>query len=851
MKKYSIIVLTFLILQFAGAQEKMDYFLPADVTYDPAIPTPEQFFNQQVGEWHLTHDKIYYYITEIARLSDRAVLEEYARTYENRPLVNLVFSSPENMKQLGQLKEKHYLFSEPGRNITREGVPLVLYLGYGVHGNESSGPNSAVLTAYYLAAARGEKIDRLLQNCIILVDPSLNPDGMTRQSDWANQTQSAVPMPKSDSRQFSEGWPGGRGNHYWFDLNRDYLLLVHPESRGRVKRILEWKPNILNDHHEMGSSASFFFQPGVTTRINPLTPGKNQDLTGKIASYHSKYLDNIGSYYYTEEGFDDFYLGKGSSYPDINGGIGILFEQAGFRGRITNTPEGPKKLAFAIRNQFTVTLSTLDAAMNLRDELLDYQKTFYTDALDQAGKDPVKGYVFGNNGDKTTTNEFIKLLNQHQIKVYNLRENFQSEGFSFSTESGYCVPANQKQYLLIKTLFDRVKTFKDTTFYDVSTWTMPFAFNLPFAEVRSQKELQNICGNRETEAVKIKGTVIGGESRIGYVFRWNEYLSPNALNVAQQHGLLARVASENFDLLIGDKTESFLPGSIFIPAAGQKITSGNIFKIMTGIAESTGVDMYSATTGLTPSGIDLGSNNFIPLEKQEILMAAGPGVNGNDAGELWYLFDQRYKIPVCLINPEALGSAKLDDYTTLILPGGNYNLPDKGVAMKIRSWVQAGGVLIACESAAQWAAQNELSKTRFKSEPKADTSKLTIYANRNKEADKNQIAGSIFMAEMDITHPLCYGYATKNVAVMKTGTMVAESLNIPYSEPARYTAEPYVSGYVSEKNLNRIKKAPILSVQKSGSGKVISFYESVNFRGVWMGTNKMLMNAVFFGKTIR
>ena len=334
MKKTVIFILfLFNFILITNSQEKLDYFLPDNVTYNQNIPTPEQFFGQQVGEWHLTHDQILYYMKEIAKVSDRAIIQEYARSWENRPLVQVIFTSAKNHGNLNELKELHKKHASPNENISSEGVPLIVSLTYGVHGNESSGPNTSILTAYYLAAAEGDKIDKLLDNTIVLVDPNLNPDGFTRHSTWANMHQSQTISANSDSRQYSEVWPGGRTNHYWFDLNRDYLLLVNPESRGRVAKFHEWLPNIVTDHHEMGSNSTFFFQPGVPSRNNPLTPENNYVLTHEIAKYHARFLDKIGSTYFSEEQFDDYYFGKGSSYPDINSSVGILFEQAGFRGR--------------------------------------------------------------------------------------------------------------------------------------------------------------------------------------------------------------------------------------------------------------------------------------------------------------------------------------------------------------------------------------------------------------------------------------------------------------------------------------------------------------------------------------
>ncbi|HKL31453.1 MAG TPA: M14 family zinc carboxypeptidase, partial [Tangfeifania sp.] len=470
-KNITLLFLIFGILFKTAAQERLSYFLPENVTYDSEIITPEEFFSQQMGEWHLTHNQVLNYIKEMARQSDRAIIQEYARSHENRPLVHLIFTSPENLGRLEELKQLHRDFANPESEISKDGVPLVVTLGYGVHGNESSATNSSVLTAYYLAAAHGAKIDSLLKNTIILIDPCMNPDGFTRHSTWANMHQSAVDVPDANSRQFNEVWPGGRTNHYWFDLNRDYLLLVHPESRGRVEKLHEWKPNIFTDHHEMGANSTFFFQPGVPSRNNPLTPEENYKLTREIAGYHARFLDETGTLYYTEEQFDDYYFGKGSSYPDVNGSIGILFEQAGFRGRIRETSNGIKKLSFGIKNQFTVTLSTLEAAFDMKDELLTFQRNFYSEALKLAEDDPVKAYIFGNSEDRVKISEFINLLNRHQIEVFKNDNEYTASDNRFLPGNSFVVPVKQPQYRLIKSIFEEVSSFADTTFYDVSTWT--------------------------------------------------------------------------------------------------------------------------------------------------------------------------------------------------------------------------------------------------------------------------------------------------------------------------------------------------------------------------------------------
>jgi hypothetical protein len=835
--------LLFLIL-FSVAQEKLGYFLPNDVSYNKNIPTPEQFFNQEMGEWHLTHDQVMYYIKEISELSERAVFYEYARSYENRPLVHLVVTSEANQKKLDKLKELHYNFSEPGSNVSKSDVPLVVSLTYGVHGNESSATNSAVLTAYYLAAAQGEKINELLENTIVIIDPCLNPDGFTRHSTWANMHQSIMANGDANSQQFNEVWPGGRTNHYWFDMNRDYLLLVHPESRGRVEKFHEWKPNIVTDHHEMGANSTFFFQPGVPSRNNPLTPERNYELTHEIAKYHAKFLDNIGSNYFSEEQFDDYYFGKGSSYPDINGGVGILFEQAGYRGRIRQTSNGTKKLAFAIKNQFTVSLSTLEAAVNLHDELLEMQKDFYQTALEEADKNKTKAYVFGSETDKVKTQIFIDLLNRHQINVYSNKNNLTADGIEFKAGSSYIVPVKQKQFRLITSLFEEVTSFTDTTFYDVSTWTFTHSFDVAFARLSSTKEIADM-GNKVVSET-ITGKLIGGKSELGYLFRWNEYSTPTALYKLQNAGLITKVSTNTLSFEIDGTTENFSYGTIYIPASGQNLNSNEIYNLITKTAKTSGIDFYGLSTGLSPLGIDLGSGSFASLTKPEILIFTGGSSSSRDAGEIWHLFDQRYQIPITLSETSGLRNLNLSKYNTIILTGA-FREWGKSEVQKLKTWTEQGGNLIAYKGATVWASQNELGSSKFIKPVEPDTSKYLKYAERRKERSLNYISGAIFNAKLDITHPLCYGYSNENLAVFKSGTTVAEPLGRKYVEPVTFTSTPYLSGWVSEENIKRLTNAPIVSVQSIGRGTLISYHDNMTFRGIWLGTNKLFSNSVFFG----
>ena len=357
------LLLLCLFVSFSSMAQKVDlsYYLPKDVSYNKSIPTPVSVIGHEVGEWHITHDKLVEYMKALAASSDRINIEFTGKTFEDRPLLLLTITSPKNHQNLENIRKTH-IEATNSSSVSIAENPIVVYQGFSIHGNEPSGSNAALAVAYYLAAAEGTAIDDLLDNAVILFDPSFNPDGLQRFAYWANTNRSKNINPDPNDREYREIWPRGRTNHYQFDMNRDWLPVQLPESRARIASFHKWLPNILTDHHEMGSNSSFFFQPGIPSRTNPLTPQLNQDLTKEIATYHAKALDKIGSLYYSEESYDDFYYGKGSTFPDINGSIGILFEQASSRGHAQETVNGVLTFPFTIRNQFTAALSTLEAA---------------------------------------------------------------------------------------------------------------------------------------------------------------------------------------------------------------------------------------------------------------------------------------------------------------------------------------------------------------------------------------------------------------------------------------------------------------------------------------------------------
>jgi len=847
-----LLAVLFLFIFSTSFSQELSYYLPDSVQYNPAIPKPKDIVFHNVGEYHITHDRLVNYMQALAKAApDRIKLETMGFTYEGRPQVLLIITSPRNHQNLEQIRQQHVQLTDPSKSasLNIENMPVVLYIGHSIHGNEQSGTNASLVSAYYLAAAQGKQIDELLNNTVILFDPSFNPDGMQRFSTWVNQHRSKNLVTDPNSREFSEVWPGGRFNHYWFDLNRDWLPAQHIESQNRLKWFHLWKPNILTDHHEQGSNATFFFQPGVPSRVNPLTPAKNQELTEKIAKFHAQFLDRIGSLYFTKENYDDFYYGKGSTYPDVNGAVGILFEQASSRGHAQQTSNGVLRFPFTIKNQFTTTLSTLEAAKNLRKDLLDWQREFYRSALNDAASFATKAYVFGDAADPAKTEIFVNMLRRHQIDIYQLNDNAKAEGTEFKKGSSYIIPAAQPQHRLIRGIFDKTLTYKDSLFYDITAWTMPLAFGLPYAELNATQYTQNLLGEKITTDKTFSGGIVNGRSEIGYLLDWAGFYAPAVLYELQTAGIVTKVATNTFEMGTAGGAKKYNYGTILIPVSMQNLSSTQLHERLKAIAEKYSVQIQAIQNGGVSNGSDLGSSRFSVLTRPSIAMLVGTGVNALDAGEIWHLLDQRFNIPMSHLEVGTFNRVDLSRYNTIIMVGGNaYNELNKE---KLKSWIQGGGTLILTEEAVSWAAQNGISNVTLKrAKSGIDTTKRLSYTDRDQLEGAQAMSGAIFRAEVDLSHPLAYGYSQPFVSLFKANRVFMERSKNPFATPFFYKDKPLQSGWLSKENYDAMKNSAAVIVNASGSGRIISIADNPNLRAFWLGGTKLFMNAIFFGRNI-
>lgn len=816
---------------FAQNQNELSYYLPQNTTYNQKIPTPSSVIGHEVGQWHVTHDKLVQYMYALDAASDRITIENRGKTFEDRPLLLLTITSPKNHQNIETIRTAHIASTDNDATIDMTSMPIVVYQGFSIHGNEPSGSNAALLAAYYLAAAESEEVENLLDTVVILFDPSFNPDGLQRFAYWVNTNKNSNLNPDPNDREYNEVWPGARTNHYWFDMNRDWLPVQLPESRARIKTFHDWLPNILTDHHEMGTNNTFFFQPGIPSRTHPLTPKLNQELTRKIGDFHAKALDKIGSLYYTEEDYDDFYYGKGSTFPDINGSIGILFEQASSRGHIQESDNGIITFPFTIRNQFTTALSTLTAATSLREEILTYQHNFYKNAREEASKENGKAIVFGNEKDAASTYHLAEILKRHRIKIYEIKNDFTANGNQFKKGYSYMVPKNQKNSRLLKAMFEKRTTFQDSLFYDISAWTFPLAFNLDYVEDTSTANL-----GAEVNTLQLKAGNLTDKSSYGYVMQWHEYYAPKALNMILSNNIRAKVAMSPFKI----NGTAYDYGTIFIPVQNQSKNAEELFAFLKEVAEESHIQIDAISTGLT-EGIDMGSRQFIALKEPKIALIVGEGVTSIDAGEIWHLLDQRYDIRVTKLDTENLSKMDLSRYNTMILPNAKL---DSTVAKKLKSWVSEGGTLIAYENTIRWLKTNKLLKLDMKKTKL--TAKNVTFEQKDDFKGAQLVSGAIFEAKIDRSHPINFGYKNATLPLFKNDTIMMAPDKQSYNNPIQYTKNPLLSGYISKVNLDSLANSVPFQAKRLKAGKVVLFTDDTNFRAFWYGTNKLLMNAIFF-----
>jgi len=768
------------------------------------------------------------------------------RTAQLREQLLVTVSSPENLANLDDILAKRNIPYQ-NKELKASLDPLVIWLGYSVHGDEISGANAAMVVAYYLAASEEKEIETMLANTVIVLEPSINPDGMDRFVNWVTTYRGSANNSDADHIEHHQGWVSGRTNHFWFDLNRDWLLLTQQESQNRLKYFHQYQPHVLGDYHEMGANSSYFFQPGIVSRTNPLTPKKNVTLTKELAKFHAKALDKAQRLYYSEENFDDFYYGKGSTYPDINGSIGILFEQASSRGMQQDTINGLLTFEYGIQNHVLTSLSTIEGAWKNRNELKKYRHNFYQQSINLAKKEKFNGYLLNETKDKYRLHVLLDKLTQHQINVYPLSDDFSYKGNTYAKEASYYVPIEQSQYRLIQALFNQETDFPDNTFYDVSGWTMPLAMDIDFQALDSTWGLELMNKPWSKKDIASVGKISPNNSDYAYAFEWHHSLAPKLLNQLQSKEIKAKVATGSFISQVNGKKRTFANGTIIIPAGIQ--SADNWRENLADLAEEINIELVTINSGLTSQGIDFGSSSFRPIKQPNVLLLGGKGMSQYEAGEIRYYLDEMLQIPVSIVEHSRLANINLENFSHLILVNGDYKVLSDSNISQLKKWLKQGGVVFAQKRGAKWLAKQDILSVDFIDKKQIDQlfdSEQLSYQDKEKLNARKRIAGAIFSTELDNSHPLAYGYTDKNLPLFRNSTLIMDSRQQPFVTLAKYNAKPLLSGYTDKNLVNLLAHHSAIVAHNYGKGRVIATADVLAFRGYWLGSAKILANSLFF-----
>lgn len=837
MKSVIIRFTVLLLLSTAKANaEGIEYFFDSSIEFDRNIPTPGEFLGYEIGSRITEHHRINAYFEKLDALSERTSLVEIGRTHENRQLYVLIVSSPENIQKLEQYK----VTRQQARKGEGPDTPLIIFLGSTVHGNEVSGSEAALLSAYYYVAAQNEVVKEQLRNGIYFIDPVRNPDGQERFASWINSNTSVHTYNTSPyDREHTDGWPRGRGNHYWFDLNRDWVNIVHPESKARVAHFQDWLPHAQADHHEMGTNSTFFFEPtdpdGNESRF---IPKSTYTLNNLFADHYSKALDNIGSFYYTKESFDNKNPNFGSTYPDYNGSVGILFEQGSSRGLQQESENGIVTFAFTVRNQLVTSIATVDAANVNRNALFDLQKEFFDSS--RAGKDAGKSFVIGDSYDLSRLYKFLQLLLDHRLEVYENTRDITINDVNYEKGKSYIVPVGQPNSALVRIIFDETKDYTDPSKLGYGAgFSVAYSSGLSYGTTTDR--------TRGARVEILPKQIASGlqQSEYAYVVDYRDSQSQLLLFQLLDKNISVKASFKPFSVQTNDGIKNFSYGSLLIPVKNQSVSSRELYAELQKLSVETDVSIIPVSTGYSVKGADLGSSAFRTVKQPNVLLVTGGNISSTEAGEVWHLFDQKLHYPLVRVDFGVLSRVPLNNFNRIVLAGGDYSFLGKQGIQDLQNWIRNGGTLVTIHSASRWAVNNGITSAELQ---KVKTDSVPQIEESNPRGDR--IPTSVFETRIDLIHPLAFGLTSEFLPVVRESALFLAPAKDPSGTVSVYPDEPLLNGYISESQLHRLKGSASILAERQGAGNIVLFAENPLFRGIWDATTRTFVNAIVFGNTV-
>jgi hypothetical protein len=817
------------------------------------LQSPEQYLGYPLGSKYTPHFKVVNYVIHVAQqMPDMVQLEKYGETNEGRPLLLLYIASKENFPNLDNIRKNNLRLANASNDkmAPNDNAPAIVWLSYNVHGNEPSSSEAAMMTLYELVNPDNTKSREWLKNTVVIIDPCINPDGRDRYVNWINQTVGKFPNAYPISREHNEPWPGGRTNHYNFDLNRDWAWQTQVESQQRMVKYNQWLPHVHVDFHEQGYNEPYYFAPAAEPFHEVITPWQREFQT-TIGKNNAKYFDQKGWLYFTKERFDLFYPSYGDTYPTYSGAIGMTFEQGGHsRGGLTVVIDDGDTLTLTDRltHHFTTGMATVEiTSLNASKVVKEFRKYFNAAIQSTPGGD-FKSYVIKSDG--TDRIERLKsLLNKNNIDWnYTLTASLTGINYWNGKPELYktgpddiCINANQHKANLIKVLFERTSKLSDSATYDITAWSMPFAYGLKTYGMKDY-----ISGTSKKATANASSVTYDFSGTYAYVVKWDGLNSAKFLAELLKHDIKVRYSEQNFKAA----NKEFDKGSLIITKASNFSSGKNLETIVKNAASNAAVEVVAIPSGFVEKGYDLGSDRVRFIHKPKIAILSGSSVRGNAMGELWHFFDQQLGYPVSLINADDMGRMTPGDINVLIIPEGFYNMfSNKDQNDQLKEFVRRGGKIIALEGTVEQMSRNDWGfklkggDDKKEDDKKDDYSRLKKYENRERDWLVNSIPGSIFKVEIDNSHPLGFGYP-EGYYSLKMDDNIYEFLKDGWNVGV-IKKDNYISGFTGIRTKEKLKDGTLFGVMEMGRGSVVFLADNPLFRSFWENGKLLFCNAVF------
>lgn len=807
------------------------------------LKSPDEFLGYELGSRFTPHYRIAdYFRHSAAAMPGMMKLEIYGQTNEGRELMIAIITSAENFPKLEDIRRNNLRLAGMMNDRVQEmnAMPIV-WLSYNVHGNEPSSSEVAMKTLYELLNPGNAESKQWLKNTVVIIDPCINPDGRDRYVNWFTQMAGKKFNANPDGREHSEPWPGGRTNHYNFDLNRDWAWQTQVETRQRIKKYNEWMPQIHCDFHEQYPNSPYFFAPAAEPFHEVITPWQREFQTA-IGKNHARYFDANGWLYFTREYFDLFYPSYGDTYPTFNGAIGMTYEQAGHAPAglgIVKTDGDTLTLKDRIAHHFTTGMSTIEVTSKNAAKVISEFKKYFDDAV-KKGSGEYKSYVVTST-DGRKLGKLKELLSLNGIRFGNY---FQAGAKGYNYFSGkdesivldansIVVSANQPKAALVQVLFEPRSRLSDSATYDITAWSLPYAYGMRSYAVKIP------LSSAESATVPIKPVA---QTSYGYLVRYQSFNDAIVLGMLLQKGYRVRIAEKEFTYL----GKNYARGTMILLRSGNE----KIFSQLQDILNRYQALAEVVESGFMQTGMDFGSDKVHMIRKPNVAMLTGNGVGPEAAGEIWHLFEQQLDYPVTLINADELGNVNWKGIDVLILPNGYYKfLAEKDGANDLKTWVRQGGRLIALENAASQMAGGDwgfkLKKNEEDTAAKKPYGFLRKFENRERDGIVNNISGAIYKMELDPSHPLAFGYPDFYFTLKQNENLfefMKEGWNVGVLKK-----DQQVAGFVGSKVRERVKDGTVIGVMKMGGGSVIYFADNPVFRSFWENGKMLIANAVFLG----